>query len=247
MISQWIVPFTGRNKTGVYGQNFLWRSRNLFVMDNHRAAAWCWPQCVDPTAPHSLVHIDRHNDTLKSQLGTWLSLLPHGIPSDINEYLSMVQQLDFGGKAPLFRWDNYLSIYLGLYGANVADCYFATHGEGDRPNHNAVSDISVDELPEALISRLMDVPSPVILNLDLDYFFGPDDTQDEDERAIRILDDAYIDSVTSAIAALDAAGKLSVITIALTATDDLTDGWAPVEAIATRVCAGLGHKFELPA
>lgn len=247
MTSQWIVLFAGRNKTGVYGQNFLWRSGNLFVMDSHRAAAWCWPQCVDPTAPHSLVHIDRHNDTLQSQLGIWLSLLPSGIPSDISDYLSMVQQLDFGRDAPLFRWDNYLSIYLGLHGANVSDYFFATYGEGDHPNHNAVCKISAEELPEALVSKFADAPTPVILNLDLDYFFEPDDTQAEDERAIRILDDAYIDSVTSAIASLDAAGKLSAITIALTATDDLTNGWAPVEAIATRVCAGLGHLFELPA
>lgn len=246
MAADWIVPFAGRNETGVYRQNFLWRSGNLFVMDNHRAAAWCWSKCVDQSSDHALVHIDRHNDTLQSQLDAWLALLPNGIPQTIEEYLSATQDLHFGSEAPLFRWDNYLSIYLAVVGANVTECYFATHGEGDRPNHHNVMDVEPDALPAALLNMIMDVQVPSILNVDLDYFFGPDDGTDY-ERAIRILDDSYFDSITSAIAALDQAGKLPVITIALTATDDLTNGWGPAEALATRMCHGLGHEFLLPA
>lgn len=244
MTGEWIVPFAGRNRTGVYRQNFLWRSGNLFVMDNHRAAAWCWSQCVDAQEDHGLIHIDRHNDTLQSQLETWLSLLPAGIPQTIEEYLSMSQDLDIAGKAPVFRWDNYLSIYLALAGQRVTDCYFATHGEGDRPNHPAVIDLTPAELPERLSGDIARQGCPFILNLDLDYFFGPDATTHGD-RALRILDDSYFDRVGEGIAALDRAGKLRVITIALTATDDLTDGWGPAEALATRICAGLGHRFAL--
>ena len=32
----------------------------------------------------------------------------------------------------------------------------------------------------------------------------------------------------------------------VTATDDLTAGWAPAEALATRLCNALGRNFTLP-
>lgn len=88
MTMRWIVPFKGRNNTGVYNQNFVWNDGHLYVMDNHRAAAWCWAQHVDPATSHALVHIDRHNDTLQSQLGSWLKALPNGTPATIEAYLA---------------------------------------------------------------------------------------------------------------------------------------------------------------
>jgi hypothetical protein len=246
--AEWIVPFKGRNSTGVYRQNFLWRSDNVFVMDNHRAAAWCWSQCVDPSSDHALVHIDRHWDALSSQLDTWLFLLSNGIPGSIDDYLAIAQDLDFGGKAPLFRWDNYLSIYLALTGQKVTKSFFATHGDGDRPNHSPMVELSSTELLACLPGAISDLRVPIIMNVDLDYFFGPGLEGDgEDEMAIRILDNAYVDRVTAEIAALDQAGRLPVITIALTATNDLTAGWGPAEELAMRMCAALGHSFALPS
>lgn len=243
MAGNWIVPFAGRGETGVFGQNFIWRSGNLFVMDNHRAAAWCWSQCVDISNLHALVHIDRHNDTLQSQLETWLELLPAGIPATIEDYLGLTQDIGFGIDPPVFRWDNYLSIYLALAGEKVGAAYFATHREGDDPNHHNVSQIEPDNLAQRLRSLVVDEANPLILNLDLDYFFGLDETG---EKAVRILDDEYFDEVASAIALLDRAGKLSVITVALTATEDLTDGWGPAEELAQRFCSILGRPFLLP-
>ena len=57
---EWLVPFKGRNASGVYNRNFPWRSGTVYVMDNHRAAMWCWLQHVDPGQAHSLFHMDRH-------------------------------------------------------------------------------------------------------------------------------------------------------------------------------------------
>ena len=73
---EWIVPFTGRNHSGATEQNSLCRSGNVYVMDNHRAALWCWLQELDLSKPHSLIHIDRHTDTLQSQMDQWLENLP---------------------------------------------------------------------------------------------------------------------------------------------------------------------------
>jgi len=242
MPTEWIIEFNGRNRTGVYGQNLLWRSGNLFVMDNHRAAAWCWSQLIPGTCDHLLVHIDRHNDTLQSQLQEWIAALPQGIPSAIDDYLLASYQLSTEDPSLLFRWDNYLSIYLALRGQHVREVILATHGEGDRPNHGNVTALDPEALLQTLEARISGAGLPTILNLDLDYFFG----LDNDGRAIRVLDDRYVDSLTSVIARLDQAGHFPIITIALTATDSLTGGWGPVEELVNRMCGVLGHAFELP-
>ena len=242
MTARWIVPFKGRNKTGVYNQNFVWNDGNLYVMDNHRAAAWCWAQHVEPETEHALVHIDRHNDTLRSQLRSWLAALPNGIPSAIEEYLGATYRLDIGMNVPVIRWDNYMSIYLALHPGAVRELYLATYGEGDKPNHRNVTKLDPDELLAFLTSQKVKDAAPFVINIDLDYFFGPT----HDDMAERVLDDAYFDQMAAAVAALDQADACSVITIALTATNDLTGGWGPAEALATRLCHALGRNFSLP-
>ena len=62
---------------------------------------------------------------------------------------------------------------------------------------------------------------------------------------MRFLADDYVDRLAEAIARLNADGKLAVVTIALTATDGLTDGWPQAEAIAERMCATMGLTFKL--
>lgn len=100
--------------------------------------------------------------------------------------------------------------------------------------------------PKALLALLSDwqsqVTLPAILNLDLVYLFGPG----TGDVAIRVLDDHYADALADAITALDRAGAFWVITMALTATDDLTAGWGGVEALAQRFCKALGQTFALP-
>jgi hypothetical protein len=237
-----LIGFKGRNETGVYEQNLLWQSGNLFVMDNHRAAAWCWAKLLSSDADHDLIHIDRHNDALQSQLGEWLAALEEGIPSNIDDYVTATYNLSSGEPSLVFRWDNYLSIYLALRGARVRQVILASHGEGDQPNHHNVTSVDPERLLVSLEGRLSQPALPAILNLDLDYFFAPNGEQ----PAIRILDDAYVTKLTQLIVRLDQAGHISVITIALTATNYLTAGWGPVEALAAQIGDALGRPFQLP-
>ena len=110
----WIVPFKGRNRSGVANQNFLCRSGSVYVMDNHRAALWCWLQELDLEEPHSLIHIDRHTDTLQSRLDDWMQHLPSW-SDDIDTYLAQTHRIG-AHDCPVIRWDNYLSIYLREFG-----------------------------------------------------------------------------------------------------------------------------------
>lgn len=169
MAGEFLIPFVGRGETGVYGQNLLWRSGNLYVMDNHRAAAWCWSQEIRPPQPHALFHIDRHTDCLEAQLPAWMAALPKGLPSHIQDYLR--QPDPQYSNVPLIRWDNYLPLYLRLNPGRVSPVYFATHREGNMPSAVTAYELEARELIDNLEFHVERHSIPWILSLNLDYFF----------------------------------------------------------------------------
>ena len=144
-------------------------------MDNHRAATWCWLQHVDPDQPHSLFHIDRHYDCLNSRMTEWLEELPKNSLREltINEYLDLdylFDDLGYKGRVRLFRWDNYLSIYLARYEKSMNSLVMCTHNDGDPPEQRFTG-CDIWSVPGEI--RYLDSSrGPWIFNLDLDYFFG---------------------------------------------------------------------------
>ena len=125
---QWIVPFKGRIHSGVANQNFLCRSGSVYVMDNHRAALWCWLQELDLEEPHPLIHIDRHTDALQSRLDEWMQHLPSW-SADIDANLAQAYRME-AHDYPVIRWDNYLSIHLREFGKSLQTYRCLTHKWG---------------------------------------------------------------------------------------------------------------------
>lgn len=235
---QWIVPFKGRNHSGPTCQNFLCRYDNVFVMDNHRAALWCWLQALDLSKPHSLIHIDRHSDTLQSRLDDWLKNLPSWSVG-IDDYLGATYGADTH-TVPVIRWDNYLSIYLACFGARLKRLRFLTHGEGDKPNYDATLFSDPWDLPENLAYWLNPDHGPWIVNIDLDYFYC--DTENEPEP---MFSDRYVELTFSALKQAMDAQTVGVVTLCLT-PDSYTPGWEATEALATRALKHLGLDWRLP-
>jgi len=235
----WLVPFEGRNHSGVERQNFLCSSDNVYVMDNHRAALWCWLQSQDLEAPHSLIHIDRHTDALGSQMKTWLANLPSW-DVGIDDYLS-ARYAGNGGTAPVFRWDNYLSIYLEVFGDNLKKLRFITHNEGDKPKYKGTLVSDLWDVPENLEYWLDKSGGPWIVNIDLDYFFcsGPDD------NIIPMFSEVYFDTTFIALKRAMDKGAVAAVTLCLT-PDSFTPGWAATEALASRGLGHLGLTWALP-
>src|SRR4051812_42334401 len=114
-MAEWLIPFRGRDggdpATDI---NFLWWQKNVYIMDNHRAAAWCWDRHLDVALGSQLhlFHVDQHDDTL------WME---HYQKKDIPVIadLALMEYLAFPGEhhpahpgSPLFRHDNYLSLFL---------------------------------------------------------------------------------------------------------------------------------------
>jgi hypothetical protein len=234
---EWLVPFRGRNDSGVYNQNFLWRCGSVYVMDNHRAAMWCWLQHVDPD---SLFHMDRHYDCLPSP--EWLENCPEDIRRlSINEYLNFDYALsDFGHgeRAQLFRWDNYLSIYLARYGNSINPLVMYTHGDGTSPERPFTPG-DIWSAPGEI--RCLDAScGPWIFNLDLDYFFWHDA-----EQLGLMASDAYLTTCLEKVREKIEDRTIAVATIALSPEPGLTCGWESAERLAKHVLQILGVEFTL--
>jgi hypothetical protein len=238
---EWLVPFKGRNPCGTYNQNFLWRHKSLYVMDNHRAAMWCWLQHINPRSAHSLLHMDWHADALQSWLEEWLKYCPESVEKlSINEYLALTYPHAGLGHTPLFRWDNYLSIYLARYGQALSRFQVLTHGDGDKPNHpHIIGDLW--DAPANMEYWLQKKNSPWIVNIDLDYFFWHDE-----ERPGLMVSDTYIERCITPIHERVKDGSISVITIALTPDEGITGGWEAAESVAKHVLRLLDVEFRLP-
>jgi UPF0489 domain len=237
---QWIVPFKGRYHSGATNQNFLCRSGEVFVMDNHRAALWCWLQAQDLSKQHSLIHIDRHTDTLTSRLKEWRAHLPDW-SSGIEGYLG--SEFTTGGcTMPVIQWDNYLSIYLAEFGENLKRLRFLTHDEGDPPNFEGTLFSQPWELPENLSYWLDPSYGPWIVNIDLDYFYCPREAEGE---TARMFSDEYVDLTFIALKQAMDNGAVGAVTLCLT-PDGYTPGWDATEALATRALKHLGLDWRLP-
>ena len=129
----WLLPFQGRNTSLSAGMNFLFRQGNVYVMDNHRAALWCWMQHITPQKRYSLFHIEAHYDTRSVKGASWLSSVPDLQSLSLADYLSFGTERAGTENWPLISWDNYLSLFFEKYPTLLSECFFATHQMGDQP------------------------------------------------------------------------------------------------------------------
>jgi hypothetical protein len=239
---EWVVPFKGQNPSGCYDQNFLWRSGSVYIMDNHRAALWCWMQHIKAQMVHSIFHIDRHYDTLQSNMKTWLRRFPSKWDMNIDEYLTRSYNFDDDDATDhlLFRFDNYLSLHLHQSKKAISTCHFATHDDGDKPNFKGGFYPPPWELLGNLDYWIDDKQKPWILNIDLDYFFC-DDGEDDNHQ---MLSDGYIDSVFESLRKVTEKGHVAVTTIAM--SPEFCGGWDKSEQVLAIALAKLGIDFKLP-
>jgi hypothetical protein len=208
-------------------------------MDNHRTALWCWLQHLEKHNKYDLFHIDRHYDTLSSKNNEWLSQVPDLKEISISDYLAIKEDTALG-TFPLIRWDNYLSIFLELYGEHVEECIFATHNDGDEPDWENWLRDAVWDIPDILESRLSHSKNTWILNIDMDYFFF----NGHKENPERMLTDDYAQAVFEVAHKKYQDGTIKVLTIAL--SPECCGGWKPAENLCQKLCDIMNLEFALP-
>ena len=234
----WLVPFKGRNPSGPHTQNFLWRTDALYVMDNHRAALWCWLQHLRRGQQYRLLHIDQHFDALGSRLDQWLAALPDLWSLSIENYLSITSGSAFE-RFEVLRYDNYLSILLARHPELVQEAIFVTHGQGDKPRLRAATHVLPWHVQANLCDWLTRSGPQWIVNLDLDYFVA-----DVDGATEQLVSDAFVRSVARAIENARDAGMVEVVTIAL--SPDNTGGWDMATRLWNLMREELGTTLTVP-
>jgi len=232
----WLIPFKGRNHSGCYAQNFLWRKDNIYIMDNHRAALWCWFQHMSANETINFLHIDRHTDTLQSKLEEWTTLCPDLWTIELEEYLDIKHE----GDTPLFRWDNYASIFLDKYKHQINKCIFVTHKEGDAPNFKPVQQSDIWNLPGNLDYWLEEGCDKWIVNLDLDYFFYNSDFG----IFSTLLSEEYIEQIFYSIKKQLLDNRILCFTMCL--SPECCGSWEASEKICQKASDILGIDFSLP-
>ncbi len=223
-----LIPLKHRGASASSEDNVLWNRDQVFIMDNHRLALWCWFQKLDKTKRYNLLHIDAHPDMSESALKHFNHDLWRMSLTDYRE----AWQDDI--NMPLFRWDNYIEVFLKNYQQMVGKTVSATHHVG------SVKELSLEVKPYDLVKFTQGLFSgekyvndlPWIVNLDLDYFFSA-----APEKVLLFSQD-YIRSLSDAIKAGLLSGMIEVLTISL--SPECCGSWENAEKMLLEFGFNLG-------
>ena len=244
MCSKWLIPFKGENTSSVYNDNFLWNDKKIYIMDNHRLATWCWLKEINKNENYNLFHVDKHFDLLDSRLAEWIAQSENLDQLSLSDY----QILSYDSESPskinckVFRFDNYLPIFLSLYSDSVKKCYWATHFEGDEPSWKQSLNVYPWELGESFDFWINDSKEPWIINLDLDYFFYTH-REKEEEKYELMFSGKFISQLFSDIKKNIDNKKISVLTIAL--SPECCGGWKNAKKLSVEISNIMGLDFHL--
>ena len=212
-----------KKSSGVSSLNFLWQQDNIYIMDNHLAAAFCWHNACNPDESYNFMHIDRHLDFLCNYPLEAYSQIKS--IKTINDYCA----LQYDGQ-PLFQWDNYIKSMQLMYPKWFSYNVFSTpRGQVDKTiqllvPHMCIDYIEPDKLGDSLgelfvqEDHLLYTQNKWIVNIDLDVFFN--------EEIIKLYDDQYIRKIASVLN--ENMSKIKVLTICLSPEccgRDIKDGW----------------------
>jgi hypothetical protein len=218
-MSKFLIPFLSRGDSASSQDNVLWNEGPVYVMDNHRLALWCWFQKIDKTKRYNLIHIDAHPDMSESAL----KYFKHDLWNMSLEEYREAWQKDI--NMPLFRWDNYIEVFLRKYPELVGKTVSATHHLGSS------KELSEEIRAYDLVKYLNGVFSgeryvnelPWIVNLDLDYFFSAA------PEKIQLFGDEFIQEVNKAIRLGLENGMIEVLTISL--SPECCGSWEKAESM----------------
>jgi hypothetical protein len=220
-----IIPFKGQRHSGTWDLNLLYNEGKVYLMDNHLAASWCWLQKLNITQQYNYLHIDRHYDLLDSQTDWWVSSLQEQSVNlkkiSIQDLLQLKyhQEMNPNWESfPIFRWDNYLTIFNRLYPTIFISSQFATQKDGDEIDGYEINHVDSWDLHQNLSYWLMKNPlQKWVVNLDIDYFFS-----DYDEKHyFQLFSDEFIIRIANEIK--KSMKNIKVLTVAL--SPEMCGGW----------------------
>jgi hypothetical protein len=222
-----LIPLTRRGESAAASDNVLWNEGKVFIMDNHRLALWCWFQKMEAGSRYNLLHIDAHPDMSESAL----KYFNHDLwKMTLLEYRSELQK-DI--NMPLFRWDNYIEVFLRKYPELVGKTVSATHhlGSGKELSEEIRSYNLVKYMHGLFSGEKFENNLPWIVNLDLDYFFSAA------PEKLELFSESYVESLASALQMGLSNGVISILTISL--SPECCGSWEKAEMMLMK----FGYSF----
>ena len=224
---EFLIPLKHRGESGSAKDNVLWNKDKAYVMDNHRLALWCWFQKMEKDQRYNLLHIDAHPDMSESAL------------RDFNHDLWKLNLKDYREawqadiNMPLFRWDNYIEVFLRKYPELVGKTVSATHHLGSSKElSEEVRAYDLAKYMHGVFSEERFVNDlPWIVNLDLDYFFSAA------PEKVELFSGEFVESLARSIRLGLSSGMISILTISL--SPECCGSWEKAEMMLSR----FGYKL----
>ena len=268
-MEEWIYKSDSFGQSERWEVNFLWRHDNIYVMDNHLCAAWCWMQECIPGTPYSFIHIDAHDDLASNKEYNNETLSSIEPDCSFQDYRSKSFIHPQAGKIPFFQFDNYIAICQFLYPEWFKKSLFYTKQCSGfdydyescklrEENSCHICSLSEDNklrddlkitghrccdllsIDEAIRHNLHN--EQIIMNIDLDYFFNNEYALlDPRERDSSFTDDS-IRTFSSFISQMIEEERIKVLTIAL--SPECCFGWDKSLTILSLFAEGIAPLKE---
>lgn len=223
--------------SGKLNINFLYNSDNIYIMDNHLCAAWCWLQKIDTDKIYNLIHIDRHNDLLFPIPTIKEDLIEDNIDLQkisFLEYLSLNEKNNESFTFQLFRWDNYILSIDYIYPKLFGEKYFIT--KEPYPSSEFIDfECIIEEFLSDFSSWIKNSKNGCILNLDLDFFYS------QNNGFYKLYSDELINKIGELIK--QNLENIDVLTIAL--SPECCGGWESSINTLRKLNNVLGIKMKI--
>lgn len=214
-----LIDRKARNGSFCFDTNLLYKKENVYVMDNHRTAAWCWANYIRENDKYTIIHIDKHYDTLGNQIKEWTEPIENGLKSlSLDEFDNIQYQKSKFDIYKVFRWDNYIPLFHHYYSDQINKYIFYTHNRGDIPEelNKHITHCPSYSLFNDFFKCYADSGEKLIINLDIDYFFY------ESPHYQLLFSDYAIEKLIEGIMTL-IKDKRNILTIAL--SPNCCGGW----------------------
>lgn len=203
------IPLVHKSTSTDINDNFLIQEENVFIMDNHRLALWCWLQEIDLNKKYNLIHIDAHPDMSETSLEDFNRTKNPIEKMSLDEYRNIKQEKF---NIPLFRWDNYLKIFTEKYPENFlkeTSISFTHHlGSSEKLTRDLESMALPRELENIFSQKIYINENKWIVNLDLDYLFS------SQPQKILMYSEDFLKSIATSLKVGLESGMIEVLTIA---------------------------------
>ncbi len=240
MHAEWIIPLRDLSIPHVtVTQRFLWYQDHVYIMDNHRAALWCWLQEIEVGKQFCLFHIDQHWDcgpAAEYELSRIREM-------SIHDYLDLDEREDYALKSKVFHYGNYVRHFLQMFQSDLKRIFFVTHADHNSGRQSDLQDrvepVAIEDLPGRFVELTDERSLLWIVNIDLDYFYFVANGVRRD-----MFSSSYVTHFCKALSERLRDGSIRVLTIALTPCS--CGGCQAAKELCDIICREIGIDFQLP-